>query len=182
MLGSRVTEEHGRHPAANGLARVDSVDLAEAYRELAPPVLAYLRLQLAADAEDLLGEVFAQVVRDIDQFDGDLDELRRWVFTIAHHRVIDHFRRLRRRPWLVPLVEERDDRDAVDASAVAVDPALVDALAQLTDDQRTVVVLRFVADLRLDDVAVVMRRSVDAVKALQHRALTKLAASLEVPA
>jgi RNA polymerase sigma-70 factor (ECF subfamily) len=159
-----------------------SVDVAQAYRDLAPAVLGYLRLQLAADAEDLLGEVFAQVVRDVERFEGDHDDLRRWVFTIAHHRVIDHFRRLRRSPRLVPLIDEHDDLDVLPNAIGVVDPALVDALGRLTDDQRTVVVLRFVADLRLEDVAVLMRRSVDAVKALQHRALVGLAATLEVRA
>jgi RNA polymerase sigma-70 factor (ECF subfamily) len=193
MGGERVTEQ-GRPAALTGPARVGAVDVEQAYRDLAPAVLGYLRLQLAAEAEDLLGEVFVQVVRDVERFEGDRDDLRHWVFTIAHHRLIDHFRRLRRAPRMVPLADEHDDpdvardadwdagRDVVHASIGLVDPALVDALGRLTEDQRTVVVLRFVADLRLEDVARIMRRSVDAVKALQHRALSGLAASLAVSA
>jgi hypothetical protein len=40
------------------------------YGDLAPPVLGYLRTRSAADAEDLMGEVFLQVVRDLNTFEG----------------------------------------------------------------------------------------------------------------
>ena len=50
------------------------------------------------------------------------------------------------------------------------DPDLIAALDQLSPDQREVIVLRFVADLSLEQVAEVTKRRVGAVKALQHRA------------
>src|SRR5215207_2826438 len=75
-----------------------SPDAGAAYRDLAPAVLGYLRAQRARDPEDLLGEVFLQVTRDISRFRGDRDDLRRWVFTIARHRLIDDYRRRARRP------------------------------------------------------------------------------------
>jgi len=73
-------------------------DPADLYRQLAPAVLGYVRSQGAAEPEDLLGEIFLQVVRDIGRFRGDEAALRRWVFTIAHHRLIDARRRSQRRP------------------------------------------------------------------------------------
>ncbi|HVM02425.1 MAG TPA: sigma-70 family RNA polymerase sigma factor, partial [Acidimicrobiales bacterium] len=58
---------------------------------------------------------------------------------------------------------------------------LVEALSRLTADQREVVVLRFVADLPLADVARITGRRTGAVKALQHRALEALSALLDRP-
>lgn len=153
----------------------------DAYKALAPAVLAYLRAQRVGDPEDLLGEVFLQVARDIGRFSGDAAALRRWVFAIAHNRVLDARRRAARRPQVVD-----DDVASASASAAArsasawpapadpIDPALVAALASLTADQREVVLLRFVADLSLEDVAKLTRRKVGAVKALQHRGLENL--------
>lgn len=156
------------------------VDAEAAYRQLAPRVLGYLRAQGAADAEDLLGEVFLQVARDGERFrDGeDPEAVRRWVFTIARHRLLDAARRARRRPDTAggPL----PDRPAAPAIE-ALDRELLLALGQLTDDQREVVVLRFVADLPLDAVAAVTGRRVGAVKALQHRALENLRAAVSPP-
>jgi RNA polymerase sigma-70 factor (ECF subfamily) len=58
------------------------------------------------------------------------------------------------------------------------DPQLQAAIDTLTDDQRAVVLLRFVADLPLHDVARITRRRIGAVKALQHRALAALERAL----
>ncbi|MGH9179549.1 MAG: RNA polymerase sigma factor [Acidimicrobiales bacterium] len=147
----------------------------EIYRALAPAVLGYLRAQRAPEPEDVLGEVFLQVARDLGTFRGDDDALRRWVFAIAHNRLLDARRRVARRPATAdrPVPEQ-----AAPPPDVGLDPALVDALDELTPDQREVVVLRFVADLSLADVAQLTRRRVGAVKALQHRALETLARCL----
>jgi RNA polymerase sigma-70 factor (ECF subfamily) len=144
---------------------------AHAYRALAPAVLGYLRAERAPDPEDLLGEVFLQVARDIRRFTGDDADLRRWVFTIAHNRLVDARRRAARRPQIVPI--DVPDRAAAPGPD-PVDVHLLAALEGLSDDQREVVVLRFVADLPLDAVAGVTGRTVGAVKALQHRALAHL--------
>jgi RNA polymerase sigma-70 factor (ECF subfamily) len=146
-------------------------DAATAYRELAPAVLGYLRARRAPDPEDVLGEVFLQVSRDLDRFHGDETDLRRWVFTIAHHRMTDAFRRRARRPTIV---DRRVPATVATPDPIPVDDELVAALAQLGDEQREVVVLRFVADLSLEDVAAITGRNVNSVKAMQHRALTNL--------
>jgi RNA polymerase sigma-70 factor (ECF subfamily) len=145
------------------------------YRDLAPSVLGYLRSQGASDPEDLLGETFLQVVRDVRRFRGDEAALRRWVFTIAHHRLIDARRRSRRRP---ALAESPVPELPAAATPEPFDPQLVEALAALTAEQRDVVTLRFVADLPIEAVAAVTGRSPGAVKALQHRALDALARQL----
>lgn len=147
----------------------------EVYRLLAPAVLGYLRAQRAPDPEDVLGEVFLQVARDLGQFKGDDDALRRWVFAIAHNRLLDARRRDSRRPaWADRPVPELHAEEVADP----LDPALVAALWELTPEQREVIVLRFVADLSLADVAHLTRRRTGAVKALQHRALEALARRL----
>ena len=148
---------------------------AEVYLALAPAVFGYLRAQRVADPEDVLGEVFLQVARDLPRFRGGDAALRRWVFSIAHNRVIDDVRRrARRREELT--AEPLDGPGGIDAVADgAWDPALVDAVHGLTADQREVVLLRFVADLSIEQVAGLTDRTPGAVKSLQHRALENLA-------
>jgi RNA polymerase sigma factor (sigma-70 family) len=162
-------------PVLGVLTMTDRSRAAQAYRELAPAVLGYLRALRVSEPEDVLGEVFLHVVRDIDRFRGDDAHLRRWVFSIAHNRVMDHHRRARRRPQPasgpVPELPGPPPHDPFD-------PELVGALAALSIDQREVVVLRFVADLSLEAVARVTGRRVGAVKALQHRALENLERNL----
>jgi RNA polymerase sigma-70 factor, ECF subfamily len=152
---------------------VDRSRAARVYEDLAAPVLGYLRALGVSDADDVLGEVFLQLVRDIGRFHGDEAALRRWVFSIAHNRAMDsHRRRARRLP--APVLEVRD----VPPPDEPFDAELLDALARLSSDQREVVVLRFVADLSLESVARITGRTVGAVKALQHRAIEHLSRSL----
>jgi RNA polymerase sigma-70 factor (ECF subfamily) len=158
---------------------VDRHDPAEVYRALAPAVLGYLRSQRLADPEDVLGEVFHGVARDLPRFRGDQAALRRWVFTIAHHRLVDDQRRRARRRE-EPRAELPEPPAAPDASAV--DGELTAALEQLTPEQRHVVTLRFVGDLPLRDVARITGRRVGAVKALQARGLANLRRLVDVGA
>ncbi len=152
---------------------------AELYREHAPAVLGYLRARRAPDADDLLSEVFLQLARDLPGFEGDVGAFRAWVFTVAHHRLLDDIRKRRRRPQVegVRLLEELDvgvgDAEA-DALTVLREQELAKLIACLSPDQQTVVLLRVIADLTVEQVASVIGKRPGAVKALQRRGLAAL--------
>ena len=78
-----------------------------------------------------------------------------------------------------PHVWTADVPDAPDREARGVDADLLAALLGLTDDQREVVVLRFIGDLPLEDVAKIVGKRTGAVKMLQARGLERLRAMLE---
>lgn len=150
-------------------------DAGALYREIAPAVLGYLRAQSVPDPEDLLGEVFLQVARDLEGVRGDEVAVRKWVFTLARNRVIDDARRRSRRPMTTS--RAFPDRRGPDREE-PLDPLLLSAIDRLTPDQREVVLLRFVADLPIEAVARITRRTTGSVKALQHRALAQLAGTV----
>lgn len=157
---------------------------ARIYEDLKQPVLGYVRLRGAADPDDVTSEVFLCVFRDLDRFEGGEDDFRGWVFTIAHRRVLDAWRKRSRRPRQAR-VDPGVDVEGGDTQAEALAGlglvAIEQLLEQLTPEQRDVVLLRVLADLPLDQVAEVMGRSVGAVKALQHRALSALRRAIEDP-
>jgi RNA polymerase sigma factor (sigma-70 family) len=152
------------------------------YRGLAPSVASYLRWNGASDVEAVTNEVLAQVHQNLDRFSGDGAGFRSWVFTIAHRRMIDDRRRSARRP-VVAHAEVTDDAlvgDAEDDALAAIgDARLHELLEELSPDQRSVLLLRIVVDLPLEEVAVTLGKTVGAVKALQHRALATLRRHLE---
>jgi RNA polymerase sigma-70 factor (ECF subfamily) len=158
------------------------MDAGHLYRQHAAAVLGYLRGQGVPEPEDVLSEVFLQVARALPRFQGPDDELRPWLFTIARNRAIDDRRHRRRRPVLAEAPEAHGRELSGAGDPAPFDPVLVAALARLTPDQREVVVLRFVADLSLDDVAQITGRPAGAVKSMQHRALAQLARILDDPA
>ena len=147
----------------------------ELYDSLAPVVLGYLRANAAPDPEDVLGEVFLQVARDLARFDGDERGFRSWVFTIAHHRLIDARRHAARRPVdFLPEPPEplgHADDAAEEALARIGNEEVQRILGVLSTDQRTVLLLRVVGDMSIDDVAEAVGKRPGAVKALQRRGL-----------
>jgi len=147
----------------------------EIFRDIAPIVLGYLRGNGAPDPEDVLGETFLQVARDISTFEGERAGFRSWVFTIAHHRLIDARRHAARRPVELspepPEPTERADDAAEEALARLGRERVRRILADLSEDQRAVLLLRFVADMSIDDVAKAVGKRPGAVKALQRRGL-----------
>jgi RNA polymerase sigma factor (sigma-70 family) len=152
---------------------------AEIYDDLAPVMLGYVRARGASEPDDLVGEIFLQIVRDLSSFDGSETEFRSWAFTIAHHRLLDDGRRRARRP--VQPVEPGQLAEALgqgDAEAEALEALGTDRvrklLATLTADQQDALLLRVVADLSVDDIARIMGKRPGAVKALQRRGLANL--------
>ena len=147
----------------------------ELYDGLAPIVLGYLRANSAPDPEDVLSEVFLQVARDIATFDGEEKGFRSWVFTIAHHRLIDARRHSARRPVELsaepPEPSERADDAAEEALERIGTAEVTRVLGTLSEDQRAVLLLRIVGDLSIEDVAKAVGKRPGAVKALQRRGL-----------
>jgi RNA polymerase sigma factor (sigma-70 family) len=153
------------------------------YRSLAGQVASYLRWHRASDPDGLTNDVFAQVHRNLPRFEGDEHGFRSWVFTIAHHRMIDDRRRANRQPQLQDelAVEEHMGLGDVedDAFAVLAHDRVRDLLTVLSPDQRDVVLLRIIADLSVEEVARMLDKREGAIKALQHRALATLRRHLD---
>ena len=152
------------------------------YHRFAPSVASYLRWNGAMDVDSLTNEVMDQVHRNLHRFTGDTGAFRSWVFTIAHHRMVDDRRAAGRRPTIVDaeihetqVVGNAED-DALDLLS---DDRLRGLLDGLSPDQREVLLLRVVADLSLEDVATAIGKRRGAVKSLQHRALAALRRQLD---
>ena len=149
------------------------------YEDLAGVVTGYLRQQGADEPDDVASETFLHVFRSLSTFEGDEDAFRSWVFTIAHHRLVDERRRRARRPATSPMSDADDHAEAHDTAERAVVDAyhweqLERHLGVLTRAQRDVVLLRVVAGLSVAETAAVVRRGEDAVRQLQHRGLRAL--------
>jgi RNA polymerase sigma factor (sigma-70 family) len=148
------------------------------YLDLAPVVAGYLRLQGAAEPDDLTSETFLGVFGRLTSFSGSEQQFRSWVFTIAHRRLIDERRRAVRRPSIPTADTATLDRPGgdveQDAFAVLGTTSVHELCAGLSDDQRDVLILRIVGDLTVEQTAAIVDKSVGAVKALQRRALDAL--------
>ncbi|MRS11649.1 MAG: sigma-70 family RNA polymerase sigma factor [Actinobacteria bacterium] len=148
------------------------------YRDYSPAVLRYLRGHGAREAEDLLGEVFVQLVRGIEGFRGDERAFRTWVFMIAHNRLVDEWRAGRKAALPVPdeVILARGGTADVEDDALRNlgDRQVIEVLESLSTGQRDVLFLRLFARLTIEETASVMGKRPGAVKALQARGLAAI--------
>jgi len=124
--------------------------LAALYREFHPGLLRYLRAQEPNEGEDLVSETWLDAVAGLDRFRGDEWAFRRWLFTIARRRLIDHRRRgerLRRATTSLDAFGQRPGLDDTEAAVVAANEteAALARIAALPSGQAEVVLLRVLA-------------------------------------
>jgi len=149
-----------------------------AVHQLGPPLRAFVGLRGAIDPDAVLGDVFLELARGIDRIDGDWTDVRALAFVIARRRMIDGLRASARRPVQPIDTACLDSTPAGDVEQEAMDRMerrwVIELLAVLTPIQRDVLLLRFVSDLTITEVAEITASTETAVKANQRRALAAL--------
>jgi len=141
----------------------------------------YYRVGNRQVAEDLTSEVFERMLRFIGSFQPPSESFKAWLFQIARNLSTDHFRKLGRWPASISLEENIVDSSPNPVSEVERkldSERLLQALSGLTEDQRDVILMRFVADMPIAETAHVLRKSEDAIKGLQRRGLITMKAIL----
>ena len=145
-------------------------------------------------AEDVTSETFEAVCRNLGSYRAGTD-FEAWLFTIAHRRVADHFRRRYRRREValdeaVPGEEGHARPGAVPAVAGPEEALLAaerraevaGAFRRLRPDQQEVLALRVLGGLSAVQVGEVLGKSEGAVRVAQHRALQSLRTAMGVTA
>ncbi|MFQ6019552.1 MAG: RNA polymerase sigma factor [Dehalococcoidia bacterium] len=155
----------------------DASALAWLYQVYHPKIYNYAFLQLgnAQLAEDVASDVMVKVIESIGGFRFRGAPFAAWVFRIARNRIIDMHRRRRRRGEVQLDKEVAGREDPTTSVEQALDRGhLQAALSRLTEEQRQVIVLRFIEGFDNASVARVLGRSQGSIKSLQHRALASL--------
>ncbi|HTR95130.1 MAG TPA: RNA polymerase sigma factor [Trebonia sp.] len=151
------------------------------WEALQPRLLRYLQVIGCDDVDDVAGETWLQVVRDLPKFrKGGADEFRAWLFTIGRHRAVDAARsRTRFRDKV--LTTERMPPAATPPGSVEEEVLnrlstrqAIAMVAGLSKDQAEVVALRVIAGLDTEAVAKLLRKSPGAVRVALHRGLRAL--------
>lgn len=159
----------------------DPCAFGELYELHAPAVYRYLFAHLPSqmDAEDLTGEVFLKAWRSLPNYVERGVPFLAFLFRIAKNILVDHYRQHNR---LIEQDPENLESYKAESSAETMDIAgsniehqnMLKVLRGLRTDYQTVLTLRFISELSPEETAKVMKRSVGAVRVLQHRALIAL--------
>jgi RNA polymerase sigma-70 factor (ECF subfamily) len=158
-------------------AQRDPALFAELYKRNFHAVYAYVSRRAASreEAEDVTAEVFHQALANLKRFEWRGAPFAAWLMRIASNAMADRWRLQAREGGDPPAEELSDDR----MGNVEQRAALFQMVDRLPDDQRRVIVARFVEQKSIREIAQDLKRTEGAIKQLQFRALEKLRASME---
>jgi RNA polymerase sigma-70 factor, ECF subfamily len=171
-VGTVATAEVRRRELAE--AFTDAGAFRAWYDDAVDRVCGYVYARSGGDievAEDVTQQSFLQAIRHWQSFDGRSDPVT-WICSIARNKLTDHYReqeRQRRRQLRMVVGEIGSESPSPDQS-IGDREAVLAALRQLPDIERTALVLRYLDDLSVREVAKMLGRSVDATDALIRRA------------
>jgi RNA polymerase sigma-70 factor, ECF subfamily len=163
-------------------AQKDPARFAELYENNFERVYAYVvrRVRDRVETEDLTAEVFHHALKNLRRYEWRGIPFAAWLFRIAANLIADRSLRVRREQ----VATESEQIDSVPASSaefgeVERKATLFRLVETLPVEQRRVLVLRFVEEKSIKEVATEVRKTEGAVKQLQFRALTTLRARME---
>ncbi|MEN8040351.1 MAG: sigma-70 family RNA polymerase sigma factor [Actinomycetota bacterium] len=146
--------------------------------DTAPALLGFFRSRGVSNPENLAGDVFIDLGRNLNAFRGDESGFRSWVFVIAHRHMSDELRKQKRITTNLA-TDSTENRTKPPARARARNIDAFHLLETLTPDQQDAISLRVVAELSLDETAEVMEKSVETVQGLQRRGLSSIQKQVE---
>ena len=142
----------------------------------------YHRVGDRATAEDVTSETFVRALRRIDSLSFQGRDVGAWLVTIARNIIRDQVKSSRYR-LEVSTADMRDADRATDGPEDAVvqlltNEQLLACVQQLGSEQQECIALRFLQGMSVSETAQIMGKKEGAIKALQHRAVRRLAGLL----
>jgi RNA polymerase sigma-70 factor (ECF subfamily) len=164
--------------ALDGLQKLDQQAIGAIYDKYFSEIYRYVLYRIGDPtlAEDIASDVFVRLLEAIQNGRSPQTNLKGWLIGTASHAVTDHLRRKYRRPEeeISESMPDRGPSITAEVDQREQNRIVNDAYAQLTPEQQHVLALRFGQGYSLEETAATMNKNVNAVKALQFRALAAL--------
>ncbi|UED74563.1 sigma-70 family RNA polymerase sigma factor [Brevibacillus sp. DP1.3A] len=153
------------------------------YEDYSTKIYRYFRYRVKNvwDVEDLTTTVFIKVYSKLEQYDGR-HPFGAWIFRIAHNALIDYMRKKRESPVDQETFSNMVATDKLPEECLLnqeTTEGLWDKVHTLTKDQRNVIALRYLGDLRMNEIAEILGKTEASVKILHFRGIKKLQQLME---
>ena len=133
-------------------------------------------------ADHIVGDVFAKLLEQLSAGNGPTTNLRSYLYETTYHLIIDETRFSKRKAPLevAGLLRQEPHSSSPRMDDQVLFKQILHAMQnELTDDQRHVIILRFLEEFSLRETAAIMGKTIDNVKVMQNRAITALRKSIE---
>ena len=167
----------------DGLRDLDAQVISAVYDRYFLDVFRYVRYRIGDEqaAEDITSDVFVRLLEASQRGRGPRTNLKAWLLGTASHIATDHIRRAYRGPtqeisdnMFDPLAAPHTEIERRESERT-----IRNAMKKLTPEQQHVLALRFGEGYSIEETAAVMNKKINAVKALQFRALASLQRGIE---
>ena len=132
------------------------------------------------ESEDLCQDVFVKVYENLDKFDESKSNLSTWIFHITKNTLTDYYRTRKVNTELseeIPDAEMYDELDSIYKEETLEE--LAEALTELSEKERNVIVLHYYHNMTLKDIAEKMGYSYVYIRVIHDAALKKLKEKLD---
>ena len=151
-------------------------DLEDLFKWLNEPLYKYVYIRCGYNrelAEDITQDIFVKAWEKRNTFNPSKSTLKNWIYVIARNHLIDTYRK---KKISVKSFDEdiyvKDLNISVEDEAVVSD--ILKNLDRLKEKEKEVIVLRYVQDLEIEDIAKILGKSKNTTKVMIHRAIKKL--------
>lgn len=159
-MGLKETEELISHEVVEGYERY--------YR------LAFSYVHNQSDALDIVQESAYKAILNSKKLKNP-HLVRAWIYRIVVNEALQHINKYKK-----PYIELEEVANSLEGKEEEkVDQDLKDALNRLEEPDRTIVILRYFEDMKIEDIAYILQKNVSTVKSKLYRAMHKLKISLE---
>jgi RNA polymerase sigma-70 factor (ECF subfamily) len=180
--GARKTSEATSHDEAEiaGLVEKAAAGDFEAFGELYNIYLdriyryVFYQVKDKMTAEDLIEEIFVKAWKAIGSYRGKGQAFSPWLYRIAHNYLVDYFRKSQKHRSLEIEIAAAAASLEQESERKAARQELMEAVSYLRDNQRQVIILKFIEGLDNHEIAQIMGKSQGAIRILQMRALATL--------
>lgn len=156
------------------------IDWETVYKDYEPKVRAYIQSRVgnSEDIKDLCSEVFLEIMRQKERFSGEPKALSSWIFVITKRTVAKFYRSYRPTDEIPEDMADDTDIEQQTVETETLD-LLADALEQLEERLRDIILLHYYGDKTLSEIAAAMGMSYPNIKVLHKKALSQLRKLIE---
>ena len=152
-------------------------DLEELFKWLNEPLYRYAYVRCGYNrelAEDITQDIFIKAWIKRSTFNANKSSLKNWIYIIARNYIIDFYRKKK------PVTSSYNElQDVLKEQGMTIEDELMlysimNKLDSLKDHEKEVIILRYVQDLEIEDIAKITNKNINATKVMIHRAIQKL--------
>lgn len=157
--------------------KLDVQTFLEVFKKFNGQIYGYVYLRVSknrAVAEDLTQEIFIKAWQNRDKFNAKISSIKTWLYTIAHNRVIDHWRKAKIDTLDIEVIEHGVNGNESTVEDELMSEHVLNQLHKLDSSDQDLITWRYIQELEIEEISEIIGKNYNTTKVAIHRALQRL--------